>query len=108
MTPIPNYFGDKPAERFASQCVMALAVTHHLVLTQGFNIDSIISTIRSYTTRYAIIEFMPKGLWDGKNAPPFPAWYTREWFMDHLRKQFTIEWEEQTEENRITFFCNIL
>lgn len=108
MTPVPNYFGSNPDKRFASDCVLALAVTHHLILTQKFNIDVIISSIKSYTRKYLVTEFMPLGLWDGKFAPPYPAWYTRDWFVTHLEKHFRILTEEKTEENRITFFCELI
>lgn len=108
ITPLSNYFGVKPEKRFVSECVLALAVTHHLILTQRFNIDIIFSIIKLYTTQYAIIEFMPLGLWNGKIAPPLPEWYNKDWFVQHLEKYFSIISEEKTEENRITFFCKTL
>ena len=108
MTPTANYSEIVPEKRFVSECVLALAVTHHLILTQRFNIDNILSTIILYTTQYAIIEFMPLGLWNGTSAPPFPEWYNRDWFIQHLEKYFSILLEEKIEENRIAFFCQIL
>lgn len=91
--------------RFNSEIVIALAVTHHLALSQGFTIHSIIETIASYTSKYLIIEFMPLGLWDGVNSPPVPTWYNEEWFIKGLELYFTIIEREQLEANRIVFIA---
>lgn len=91
--------------RFKSDLVLALAVTHHLILTQGYSLSSICETIKSYTNKYAILEFMPLGLWDGKAAPPLPDWYTEEWFCAVVEKYFSILERKVLEENRVVFLC---
>lgn len=93
--------------RFKSEIVIALAVTHHLALSQGFTIHSIIETISSYTSKYLIIEFMPLGLWDGTDAPPVPHWYNEEWFTKGLELYFTIIERTQLEKNRIVFIAKL-
>ena len=55
---------ESPATRFKSDAVLALALTHHLILTEGISIDDILQTISMYSKRYVFIEFMPLGLWD--------------------------------------------
>lgn len=50
---------------FRSDIVVALAITHHLLLTQGFKIDEIFEKIKLFSSRYVYIEFMPLGLWGG-------------------------------------------
>lgn len=91
------------ASRFKSDLVIALAVTHHLLLTQKYSIDSIIGTLSKYSSRYIIIEYMPLGLWDGKSAPVLPYWYSECWFIEALSKHFKIIDRAHLEENRIAF-----
>lgn len=83
---------------------VALAVTHHLLLTQSFPADKVLRRIGVYSNRYVLVEFMPLGLWDGKQAPPpIPEWYKVEWFREKFKEQFNLLIEEQTERNRIFF-----
>jgi len=95
------------ANRINSEMVIALAVTHHLILGQHYNIEQIISSIKSYSSKYVIIEFMPLGLWDGAYAPPLPDWYNEKWFVDNLKCHCEIIHRKQLEENRIAFVGKI-
>ena len=96
------------SNRLKSDLVIALAVTHHLVLTQKITMDYIFTTVSSFTKKYIIIEFMPLGLWDGKFSPELPSWYTEEWFVEHMEKFYRIMHREQLEENRIVFIGELL
>lgn len=87
--------------RIKSQLVMCLALTHHLVLSQGFSLDLIMRKLHEITEEYLIVEFMPLGLWNGGDRPEVPAWYTLEWFQSNFEKYFVTVKIEQTEENRI-------
>ena len=89
--------------RFKSDTVIALAITHHLILTQQIRIDTIFEEISKYTKQYAIIEYMPLGLWDGKTADNLPSWYNIEWFRENFKEFFNLLIEEKLEENRILF-----
>lgn len=89
--------------RFKSDIAVALAVTHHLLLTQGYDIEYIFNKVKAYSNKYVVIEFMPLGLWDGTQAPPTPDWYNLEWFRENFEKHFELMHEEQLEENRIVF-----
>lgn len=91
------------AFRFKSDLVIALAVTHHLLLTQKYSIESLVWTLARYSLKYIIIEYMPLGLWDGKSAPVLPDWYSEGWFIEALSKHFKIIDRVQLEENRIAF-----
>lgn len=75
---------------FKSDIVVALAITHHLLLTQGFKIDEIFEKIKSFSNKYVYIEFMPLGLWGGdiNNKPIIPDWYTEDWFERNFCKYF--------------------
>jgi hypothetical protein len=108
MIPIAPRYVPAPNERFRSDIVLALAVTHHLLLKPPFfAIDQVLRAIASYSRKYVFVEFMAKGLFDGKGAPRLPAWYTAEWFRDAFNKVCTLLHEEQLEENRLLFVGEI-
>lgn len=92
-----------PSERLKSDCVLALAVTHHLSLTQGYSFDLIFENIKLYSRRLVFIEYMPLGLWNGKTALPLPKWYNQEEFERAFNKHFEILKIEKLDENRILF-----
>lgn len=52
-------------ERFKSDVVICMAMTHHLLLTQGISIDMVFQQLRAVTSKYVMVEFMPLGLWGG-------------------------------------------
>lgn len=93
--------------RFKSDAVFALAITHHLLLTQYLNIEKILSTICSFSRKYVFIEFMPLGLWNGNYTPPTPSWYTPQWFEKQLSQFCKIERIIKLEKNRILFIGNV-
>lgn len=92
-----------PNERLKSDLVLALAVTHHLILSQNFPLREILRTIEGYTRRFAMVEFMPLGLWNGSKAPPVPDWYTKDWFQGVFVEFFDLILVEEIETNRIVF-----
>ena len=97
---------DKPIQdRIKSDIVMALALTHHLILSQNIDIDYIFKSMRALTYKYIIIEFMPLGLYDGKLyiTPKVPPYYTTQWFRDNFEKYFFLITDEQLEVNRHLF-----
>lgn len=89
------------ADRFKSDIVIMLAVSHHLILTQKVRLQSLFKILTEYTNKYILIEFMPLGLWDGKKAVEVPDWYTIEWFKEQMSVRFEIICTMQTEKNRI-------
>lgn len=94
----------EPSKRLQADLVVTLAVTHHLVLSQKFHIQEVLRTIAAYTRKFAIIEFMPLGLWADGKGEPVPDWYTREWFEQNFVKVFDlVQPSEQLEANRIVF-----
>lgn len=91
-------------ERAKSECVTALALTHHLILSQNFDLDYCLETLYKFTTKYAFIEFMPMGLYDGKNPPPpVPSYYNLNWFKEHFCKYFELVLWKEIDINRILF-----
>lgn len=92
---------------FKSDIVLALAITHHLILTQGFHIDAIFEQVGRFSKKYVFIEFMPLGLWNGETAPELPDWYNEKWFKKHFEKYFHLEHIDRYEKNRTLFIGTI-
>jgi hypothetical protein len=82
---------------------VALAITHHLILSQRIGISKVIEILGLYTSKYIIVEFMPLGLYDGTSAPPIPDWYNIESFSFEFSKFFTIIDIHKIDKNRILF-----
>lgn len=96
----------KPAqERLRSELVMLLALTHHLILSQGMDLDFVFERIKGFTAKYVFIEFMPLGCYSSnKNKIPLiPEWYNIEWFRSKFNKHFDLIEEKQLELNRVLF-----
>lgn len=95
----------KNEEIYNMRCdvVFALAVLHHLILSQGYILSVVLSRIASYSKKYAVVEFMPLGLWNGTTSLPVPEWYTIDWFRVEFSQYFNIVCEEELERNRILF-----
>lgn len=95
----------KVEERLRAEAVVALALTHHLILSQGMSLDFVLGRIRSFTSKYAFVEFMPMGCYSSKTnvTPIIPDWYTREWFRAKFEQYFVPLEEKQLEPNRILF-----
>jgi hypothetical protein len=91
--------------RFKTDMVLALALTHHLLLTQKLTIDFIMSRLKKFTNKYVAVEFMPLGLYSSKfdKLPNIPEWYNVDWFRDGFTKYFTLLEEKEIGTNRIIF-----
>lgn len=93
------------AKRLKSDVVLALAVTHHLILTSNYLLSTILERISSYSNKYVMIEFMPKGLWsiEDQKETNTPEWYNIDWFKDEFIKHFNLLRIDELEQNRILF-----
>jgi hypothetical protein len=103
MQPLLPVAGFPQESRLQADVVVALAITHHLLLTQCFNVDCVLQRLASFARRNLVVEFMPKGLWNGKEAPPVPRWYTFDWFQAAFSRRCTEVEVVQLEENRVLF-----
>lgn len=89
---------------FKADVVLALAITHHLILSQRFLINYIFETVKKFSKKYVYIEFMPWGLWGGgEEKPEVPDWYTEDWFETNFKKHFKILHKELISPNRMLF-----
>ncbi|MGM9506780.1 hypothetical protein ACS5NO_03605 [Larkinella sp. GY13] len=93
------------AKRYRSDIVLALAVTHHLILTQEYSIEVIFERLKMFSNKYVVVEFMPLGLWSihTKQGPKPPQWYNLEWFNEKFQQYFQLIEMRKIEENRIVF-----
>ena len=91
-------------ERIKADAVIALAMTHHLILTQNMVTESMFRIFSQFTKRFIFVEFMPLGLWDGVHEPPpTPPWYTEAYFVENMEKYFRVLMRMQLGKNRILF-----
>jgi hypothetical protein len=80
--------GSSGFDRYRSHTVLALAVTHHMSLTQRRSFAHIAARLALLTERCLLVEFMPRGLSTGDDDAPTPPGYTLEAFLDALRVEF--------------------
>ncbi len=93
------------AKRYQCDLVIALAITHHLLLAQYVDVDAMFEAMASYTKKYIIIEFMPLGLWGGgEEYPEVPKFYNLDWFKEHMECYFRIKEVRTLNKNRIMLF----
>lgn len=95
--------------RVKSDIVMALAVTHHLILSQDVGILHIFKTLKALTNKYIIVEFMPLGLYSGnmENIPLVPDFYKLDWFKKEFTNYFEYILDEEIDINRHLFIGKI-
>ncbi len=96
-------------ERFQSDMVIALAVTHHLILTQRLTLDFVMKRLRKLTRKFVAVEFMPLGLYSSAfdKIPKIPMWYNIEWFRQGFIKHFYLIEEKAIDNNRVIFIGRI-
>lgn len=96
-------------QRLKCDAVLALAITHHLLLTQGLTVSFIFERLKSYSKRYVFVEFMPMGLYSSthKLTPEVPSWYTLDWFRENFQKHFHLLDEQELGVNRVLLIGEI-
>jgi hypothetical protein len=92
-------------ERFRSDMVIALAVTHHLILAQGLTLEFVLRRLSLYSNQFVLVEFMPMGLYSSEfdHVPKVPEWYNIKWFRAGMEKHFVVLDERELDKNRILF-----
>lgn len=79
--------------RFRSEMALALALVHHLAITQIQTFDRIVLTLSEYADKWLVTEFVP--LDDPRSQELLltnrrdMSWYTLEAFIDSLKKKFS-------------------
>ena len=90
---------DSTYPMFKSDVAVSLAVTHHLLLTQEYRIDTVLNQIRKYAKKQVYVEFCPLGMWGlGQTTKPsVPDWYREDWFEENFKKYFKLLHKEVLE-----------
>lgn len=73
----------------AADLVVALALSHHLYLSQGWKWKSMAQFFARHTNDALITEYMPNGLGHKKKPRHLPEDYTQERFMEQLQRYFS-------------------
>jgi hypothetical protein len=90
---VDNHWFPPATERLQSDLVLALAVTHHLVLA-GFRLgfDQVVRSLASFTRRALLVEFVPLDSedcpYDRNSRPDANGWYDLDHFIRALRPEF--------------------
>ena len=90
------------------ELVLALALVHHLVLSQQWSLERVSNKLASLSSKYVLVEWMPKGVGALQSTySKLPAWYTMEKFLEALGKNFAaVEVIEETRgSHRILVLC---
>lgn len=95
------------SQRLRSPVVIALAVTHHILLGQKFGLEAMFRILTKFCTDYLIVEFMPLGLWDGKASEPLPDWYSEKAFVSAMEMSFEIVERAELEANRVAYLARV-
>jgi Tellurite resistance protein TehB len=102
-------FPSGPA-RFRSELALALALIHHLAITQIETFDRIVRTLADYTDHWLITEFIP--LEDPRSQELLltnlrdMSWYSLDSFLAALNKEFSlVETYPSYPEGRTICFC---
>jgi SAM-dependent methyltransferase len=96
--------------RFRSEMALALALIHHLAISQNLTFERIVATLSDYCDKYLITEFVP--LDDPRSQELLltsrrdMSWYLLDAFVDELKKEFrTVKIVPSFPAGRTLCFC---
>ena len=100
---VPSLTLGSEDKRLESDVVVAMAITHHLLLSQNISMGCLFEYLAVLSKKYILIEFMPLGFWDSKSqsAPPIPDWYILDNFINGMKEYWNIIEQRKTAKNRI-------
>jgi hypothetical protein len=76
-------------DRLRSELVLALGLVHHLALRQWFHLDVLAAHFAAFSSRYAVVEFVPREDWHvAQWSSVAPHEYTREAFLTAMLRHF--------------------
>jgi len=97
-------------ERFRSEMAFALALVHHLAISQSQSFERIVQILSDYSTKWLVTEFVP--LEDARSQEISMTnrrdlnWYTLDGFLQALSKQYKkIETLPSFPEGRVLCIC---
>jgi hypothetical protein len=86
--------GDLQTTCARGDLVLALALTHHVSLTEKYNFRYIAKRLAELSTNSVIVEFMPNGLGVLEKQTNLPEWYTLEEFLAAFQTHWSEVWVE--------------
>jgi len=97
-------------DRLKCDMVLALAIIHHLALSQGLTFDEIISQLLCFSKRYLIVEFVDRDDFAVSemivNRGDFRTnWYTKEGFESVLASKCHIIKSLPSTDTRVLYLC---
>ena len=75
--------------RGPADCVLALALVHHIAITNNVPLDKIAEFMASVTNKYLIIEFVPKDDSNAKKLLYLREDIFKDYFKDNFEMQFS-------------------
>lgn len=109
ITPVVGdlFAGINPIAGFEADMVLALAVVHHLVLTQGLTFRQVVRVLARYASRWLVTEFINRNDAFVKRQPAdLLERYDLDTFIAALREQFSqVESFPSSSDNRTVLLC---
>lgn len=90
-------------DRFRSEALVALAVTHHMVMGQCNSLEYLFSRLAAFTSRWILVEYMPHGFHTEPVDFPPPKTYSASRFDEAFRQQFDVISIETLEPTRVLY-----
>jgi cyclopropane fatty-acyl-phospholipid synthase-like methyltransferase len=108
-TPTHGVTGGYPdaCERFQSELVLALAITHHLIFKRTLTFSAVAKQLAQFSKKWLLVEFVPP---DDKYVSEWMNekfhWYNLDGFKEALGQFFSrIEVMESSPSPRLLLFC---
>lgn len=92
-------------QRFVSEIVVALAITHHFLLVEKLDYGQMFRIFKTFGRRWMIVDFMPLGLDGQKTKVAVPRWYSIEAFETSLKEVAEVKLRQQFQPGRITYLA---
>lgn len=90
-------------DRFKSEALVALAVTHHMVMGQCNSLDYLFTRLAAFTSRWILVEYMPHGFHTEPVDTPPPETYSAARFDAAFRQYFDVVSIETLEPTRVLY-----
>lgn len=90
-------------DRFKSEALVALAVTHHMVMGQCNSLDYLFTRLAGFTRRWILVEYMPHGFHTEPVDTPPPETYSAAAFDAAFRRHFEVIGIETLEPTRVLY-----
>jgi hypothetical protein len=95
-------------DRYRSELVLAFALAHHLVFGRyRLNFEEVARGVRSFSSRFALVEYCPPKSPIEEGRPDAAAWYSLPNFAEALKKEFgAVQVYPASRDNRQLIFCH--